>query len=366
MNLFEIRKQLHKIPEIAYQEHKTQELILSLFQNEPCFKTHLFQTTGILFEYNVNDKDFLLYRADMDALPLLEKTACDFKSEHNGMMHACGHDVHMTILIGFMDWVRINKPDHNILFLFQPAEEGEGGAKAIINTGIFNQFNIKNAFALHISGAFPTGSVASKSGVIFGIPQEFDIIVNGKSSHVALPHNGKDAFLSAIQFYQTMNTLILKHFHPLDPVLFHIGWVQSGTMRNSLPANCTMKGTTRTLKKENWSKLNDLIIKTADAIAKINDVEIVVEFPNTYDPVINNHDLNEQLKDVCDDQIRYIETDASMTGEDFGFFTSLYPGLLFWLGTNCSEDLHSASFLPDENSINIGIELFIRLLKKNL
>ncbi len=364
MNLVEIRKQLHKIPEIAYQEKKTQAYILSLFRDDSCFKTHLFDTTGILYEYKVNNNEFLLFRADMDALPLTEKTSCDYQSEHKGMMHACGHDVHMTILIGFMDWVRINKPNHNILFLFQPAEEGEGGAKAIIDTGIFNQFKIKSAFALHVSGAFPTGSIASKSGVIFGIPQEFNIIVNGKSSHVALPQNGKDAFLAAIQFYQAMNTLIVKHFHPLDSVVFHIGWVQAGTMRNSLPEQCVMKGTTRTLKKENWSELNDLIKNTAEAIAKINNVEILVEFPNTYDPVINHHDLNELLKSVCDDQIRYIETNASMTGEDFGFFTTLYPGLLFWLGTDCTEDLHSASFLPDDKSIDVGIELFTRLLKK--
>jgi len=363
MDLYSVRKKLHQIPEIAYQEIQTQNLILSLFNNSPLLKIHTFKTTGILFEYTVNQSEYILYRSDMDALPILEKTDCDFQSLNNGVMHACGHDVHMTILIGFMDWVLNNKPNHNLLFLFQPAEEGEGGAEAIIKTGIFDNFKIKAAFALHISGAFPTGTVASKSGVLFGIPQEFDIIVKGKSSHVALPHNGKDAFMAACDFYQTMNQLTTKKFHPIQPVVFHIGLVNAGTMRNSLAEECIMKGTTRTLSKENHDKMNQLIINSAQHTARTHDLEIFVKFPNTYDPVINNHDLNEKLKSVCDDKIKYVETEASMTGEDFGFFTTMYPALLFWLGTDCHEDLHSASFLPDEKSIDVGIELYTRILK---
>lgn len=361
MNLYEIRKQLHKIPETAYQEHKTQALILSLFQDNKKLKIHTFKTTGILFEYTVNSGGYLLYRADMDALPIEEKTNCEFSSEHDGVMHACGHDIHMTILIGFMNWVLQEDIQQNLLFLFQPAEEGEGGAQAIIQTGIFKQFNINYAFALHVSGAYPTGTIASKSGIIFGIPQEFDIHVKGKSAHVALPQNGKDAILAATQFYQSINQQITKHFHPLDPVACHIGWMQAGTMRNALADSCTMKGTTRTLTKENWARMNDLIKKTAEHIALIHDLEINVEFPNTYDPVINDHQLNDLLKSACDQQIKYQETLPSLTGEDFGFFSTLYPSLLFWLGTNSSEDLHSAYFLPDEKSIDIGIEIYKRM-----
>jgi N-acetyldiaminopimelate deacetylase len=364
MNLYEIRKQLHRIPEIAYKESKTQALILALFQDNPLLKVHTFQTTGILFEYTVNKGQYQLFRSDMDALPITEKTGCAFTSEHQGMMHACGHDIHMSILIGFMDWVLSAKPDQNLLFLFQPAEEGEGGAMAIIQTGIFNQFDIQYAFALHISGAYPTGTVASKSGIIFGIPQEFDISVKGKASHVALPQNGKDALLAATQFYQSMNQSVTKAFHPVEPAVFHVGWMQAGTMRNSLAETCLMKGTTRTLSKANHQKMNELIIKTAEHISDIHELDIKVDFPNTYDPVINNKALNDMLISICDDEIHYREVEASMTGEDFGFFTSLYPGLLFWLGTDCSEDLHSATFLPDEKSIDVGIEVYKRLLKR--
>ncbi|MCB5251188.1 MAG: amidohydrolase [Candidatus Cloacimonadales bacterium] len=364
MNLYDIRKQLHKMPELAFQEHKTQELILSLFQGNPNLKTHTFNTTGILFEYTVNDGDYFLFRADMDALPIEEKTDCSFISQHHGIMHACGHDIHMTILIGLIQWILQENIKQNILFLFQPAEEGEGGAKAIINTGIFNNFNIKYAFALHVSGAFPTGTIASKSNIIFGIPQEFDIFVKGKSSHVALPQNGKDAILAATQLYQSINQAVTKHFHPLDAVTFHVGWIKGGTMRNALAEDCTMKGTCRTLTKENWTKMNDLIKNTAKHIAHIHDLVIDVEFPNTYDPVINNHELNEILKSICDEKIKYQETQASLTGEDFGFFSTLYPSLLFWLGTDCSENLHSAYFLPDEKSIDIGLEVYKRMLHK--
>lgn len=363
MDLYNIRRHLHQIPETAYQEKETQEYILSLFENQKILKCHTFKTTGILYEYKVNNGDFLLFRSDMDALPIQEKTNCTFQSKNPGVMHACGHDIHMSILIGFIDWVCNNLPEQNILFLFQPAEEGEGGAQAIIKTGVFNSYSIKAAFSLHISGAYPTGTIASRTGVLFGIPQEFDIIVKGKSSHVALPQNGRDAFMAACDFYQNMNQLTTKRFHPIDPVVFHVGLVNAGTMRNSLAEECTMKGTTRTLTKENHEKMNNLIVNTAEHIARAHDLEIYVKFPNTYDPVVNNHTLNEMLKTLCDHKIKYIETNSSMTGEDFGFFTSMYPGLMFWLGTNCSEDLHSSSFLPDEKSIDVGLELYTRIIK---
>ncbi len=366
MNLYQIRQKLHQIPELAYEEKKTQSFILELFKNEKKLKTHLFPTTGILFEYKRNEQPYLLFRADMDALPIAEETGCEFTSKNTGIMHACGHDIHMTILIGLIKEVLTKKPDQNILFLFQPAEEGHGGAKTIINTGIFNNFSIEAVFALHITGKYPTGTIASKSGIIFGIPQEFDINITGKSSHVAMPQNGKDAFLAGIDFYQSLSLITSKAFSPIEPVVFHVGYVQAGTMRNSLPAQCIMQGTTRTLTKENQLKLNQLIENTAKAVALKYDQNVEVGFPSTYDPVVNHPVLNQHLKNICGKDIQFIDTQASMTGEDFGFFTSLYPGLLFWLGTNNSEDLHSSTFLPDQNSITIGIKLFTRIIELKL
>lgn len=366
MNLYEIRKQLHQIPEIAYQEQKTQSFILNLFQNCKELIFHTFDCTGILYEYKKNDNPFILFRADMDALPIMEETNCDFKSQHEGTMHACGHDIHMTILIGLINQVLETKPDLNILFLFQPAEEGHGGAQAILKTGILDKYKIEAAFALHITGKFLTGSVASKAGIIFGIPQEFDIRIKGKSSHVAMPQNGKDAFLAGIDFYQSLSLITTKAFSPIEPVVVHVGYVQAGTMRNSLPAECLLQGTTRTLTKENHAKMNDLIKKNAEATALKYDQEVIVEFPCTYDPVVNNPVLNNHLKTACQNDIQYIETEASMTGEDFGFFTSLYPGLLFWLGTNNQEDLHSSTFLPDEKSIDIGVKVLYNLIELKL
>jgi len=162
----QLRHKLHQNPEIAFKEFKTTEIIISSVKglsNSEKLKIHSPFPTGVLFEYKVNDTPFILYRADIDALQIKEENEIEFKST-NDYMHACGHDVHTSILYSFLSDVLETQPDQNILFLFQPAEEAGGGAMRFFETGIFNQFNIMNAFALHVSDEYPLGTIASTQG----------------------------------------------------------------------------------------------------------------------------------------------------------------------------------------------------------
>lgn len=361
--LYKIRKKLHKKPEIAFQEYKTQEIIINEFSKYNNMMLTKFEPTGLLYEYSNGDNDYILFRADMDALPIIENTTCDYQSENHGYCHACGHDIHMTVLIGLIHYVLKNNLKLNLLFLFQPAEEGHGGAEHIIKTGIFNKYKIQAAYALHVSGQFPTGSIGVKPGIIFGIPQEFNIEFFGKSGHVATPQKGKDAFLAGVSFIQEINTLISKRYPAQEPVIFHVGKVNAGTVRNIIPDYCKLEGTTRCLKKDIKESLNILITAVAKSLEISHDVQVSVTFLSSYDPVVNDINLVDKLVKNIPDSVRIIEVECSMTGEDFGFFSGMYPSVLFWLGTDGGEDLHSNKFLPDEKCIGVALNVYKNILE---
>jgi N-acetyldiaminopimelate deacetylase len=361
-DLYDLRKKLHRTPETAFNEFKTQEIIQTQLSKYSELKLTKFEPTGLLYEYSHGTGEYLLFRADMDALPIQENTHCDFQSQNLGVSHACGHDMHMTILIGLIQYVIENKLKKNLLFLFQPAEEGYGGATHIINTGVFNKYNIKHAFALHVSAQFPTGTIGIKSGIILGIPQEFDVEFFGKSGHVATPHKGKDAFLAAMAFYQEVRNLINKKFPIQDPIIFHIGKATAGNVRNIISEYCKLEGTFRCLKKDIKEKVLDLMNSVAKSIENSHELDTKITLLCTYDPVINDEKLTQTFLKKLPKDIKVVNVDYSMTGEDFGFFTSLYPSLLFWLGTNSPEDLHSDKFLADEKSIDVALNIYKSLL----
>jgi N-acetyldiaminopimelate deacetylase len=365
LNLFEVRRQLHRIPELAFQEIRTQDLLLQYLKDLPGIRIHQFkQSTGILVEYSHGIGAYLLIRADMDALPIAETTGCDFASQNEGMMHACGHDIHMTVLLGLIYKVIENNYRQNLLFLFQPAEEGLGGAESILQEGLLQSFEIKAALALHVSGRLPVGTVSSKAGIFFAIPQEFDVEFTGQAAHAAFPEQGKNALLGGLEFCRRIHGYI-KQLQNSEQVIFNIGVLNSGTIRNIIPDKCLLQGTQRTLTKANRDLINTEIKSLAGSIAAEFGLQQKVDLLCTYDAVVNDGGLCEQLKAVCQTlRLEFRESKTFMTGEDFGFFTSVYPGLLFWLGGGEQPyDLHSDRFLPDESCIPVGISVFIKMLE---
>ncbi len=363
--LFKVRKDLHRIPEIAYKEHKTHDYIYERLKLLPGIKIITFSFPGLLVVHNgskIEEDAYFLFRSDMDALPVEEKTGCDFSSTHEGYMHACGHDIHMAILIGFIDYVVKNNVKKNVLFLFQPAEEGQGGAQRVLATGVFDNYNIKETYALHVKPNMPVGTISSCSGVIFGIPQEFDVTFLGKSSHAANPQKGNDSIMAACHFINNTNIMLTKYFAPDRDILFHVGKINGGKIRNTVADQCNLEGTLRAL--EDMESLLQIVERSAGISASTFNVKQEFCILGSYDPVVNSECLYQKLKNLLPVGISLHEAIPALTGEDFGFFTSRYEGLLFWLGTGESEhDLHSPFFLPDERAILTGIEVFKSLLE---
>jgi len=370
MDSIALRHKLHGIPELAFEEHKTKALLmqsLNVLQLDKKWSIHQFGSNpGLLVEYRglgaENLESFKLFRADMDALPSQEMTGCSYASQHPGLMHACGHDVHMAVLMGLIERVAVAKPKRNLLFLFQPAEEGKGGAQSVLSEGIIQSYTVDSAIALHVASEMPVGTISAKPGIFFGIPQEFDVVFIGKAAHVAYPEKGINALSAGVDFINRISASVAD-LAKRERVLFNIGKVDCGVIRNVIPAMCRLEGTHRSLSREARDAMNGFMREIAKEAAQSIGAKAEVNLLCSYDPVVNNSVLVEELQAVCQKLgYSYLEAETAMTGEDFGFFTTLYPGLLFWLGSGCGYPLHSDRFLPDDACIEVGVNTMFAMI----
>jgi len=325
----------------------------------------------VLFEYKVNDAPFILFRADIDALPIKEENDIDFKSTNN-YMHACGHDVHTSILYSFLEKVLKKKQDQNILFLFQPAEEAGGGAMEFYNTGVFNQFQIKNAYALHVTDEYHLGTIASTSGVLFASALEVDIDFIGESAHVAFPNEGKNAFVALRKFLDASDKLLSELSEPL---LFGTGKINSGFVRNISPGTAKLEGSIRggTAKLEgsirglSEQNVNEFTQKLENELKQIKNktgVNYKITKGAHYPEVIVNDELYKKYSNELANKFGFIDCGYKMVGEDFGLFSQKFPSFMFWLGTSKGEKygLHNPKFLPPDEVIEIGKSIYIEIL----
>jgi len=360
----ELRHKTHQIPELMFKEFETTKLLLENISQLPKIKIHKPLQTGLLIEYTTNEKDYLLFRADIDALPIEEKTEVDFASK-NGNMHACGHDVHSSILYGFMKYVIENNINQNILFLFQPAEEGGGGAEKILESKILNNFKIKSAFALHVTDEFDFGTIASTSGVLFCSALEINIEFIGKESHIAFPENGVNA-LSALRLFLDTIDKIPKNLK--EPFVFGVGRIESGVVRNITPARAYLEGSLRVLNKEKAKQFQIQLNNILTYIQNLFNIKHNISYGSFYSEVIVNKDLFKIYSKVLSKKFNFIDCGYRLTGEDFGFISQVYPSFMFWLGTykNNKYGLHNSKFLPDDSIIEVGINAFKEILINNL
>jgi len=358
----ELRHILHKNPELSFNEVNTTKLLHKNIGNfNADLKIHTPFKTGLLVEYKVNDGDYFLFRADIDALPVKEENEIDFRS-NNEFMHACGHDVHTSIMYAFLKQVSENKYDKNILFLFQPAEESGGGAMEFYATGIFDKFNISKAFALHVTDEYKEGTVASTSGVLFASALEMDFEFKGVSAHVAFPKEGKNAFNALRIFLDECEKMpVISE----SPIVLGIGKIIAGEVRNITPDFAKLETTIRGLSKEKvLNYCADLQINLKK-IEQKTGVKFAMKKGAHYPEVIVDDKLFNDLSKVLSTKFDFIDCGYKMTGEDFGLFSRKFPSFMFWLGTSKNGErygLHSPRFLPPDSVIEKGKNIFTEIL----
>jgi N-acetyldiaminopimelate deacetylase len=354
-----IRRDLHQIPEPGFQEFKTQQYLLNYLRKLPQERLQIKTwRTGILVKLSgKNPKRLLAWRADMDGLPIAEETTYPFRSTHEGYMHACGHDMHMAIALGVLTHFVHQPINDDLLFVFQPAEEGPGGAKPMLESREFGEWRPDCIFALHIAPEYPVGHVATKTGILFANTSELFIDLIGKGGHAAYPHKANDMVVAASHLVTQLQTIVARNIDPLDSAVVTIGKIEGGTKQNIIAEKARIEGTIRTLSMESMHKVKARIEALVQGIEAGFACKAEIDYGSNYCQVFNDHQLTRQFMDWAKqrEDIKLIECSEAMTGEDFGYFLAEIPGFLFWFGVDTPYGLHHAKIEPDERAVELAI-----------
>jgi N-acetyldiaminopimelate deacetylase len=357
-----IRRDLHRIPEPGFLEFKTQRYLLDYINTLPKDRLELRTwRTGILVKVKgTNPQRCFGYRADMDGLPINEDTGYDFRSSHPGYMHACGHDMHMAIGLGILTHFVQNPIRDDITFLFQPAEEGPGGAEPMLSSEQLSDWMPDQIVALHIAPEYPVGTIATKPGILFANTSELFIDLKGTGGHAAFPHKANDMIIAACQLVGQLQTIVSRNVNPLDSAVITIGKMEGGTKQNIIAETARLEGTIRTLSKDNMDLVKKRIESVVGGIEASFDCKAQIDYGANYRQVYNNEEVTKEFMHWLDrrgDDVRLFECTEAMTGEDFGYFLERIPGFMFWLGVNTPYGLHHAKIEPDEQAMDIAIRV---------
>ena len=370
-SLIDIRRALHRIPELGFQEYKTQAFILEFLSGLQ--QEHLTITTwrtGVVVRIaGTNPTKTIGWRTDIDGLPVVEETGAEYASEHAGHMHACGHDCHMTVALALVAAFAANPPQQNAIVYFQPAEEGPGGAEPMLNwmKEECPDLVCDEIYALHIAPEYPVGTVATRPGLLFANTSELFIDLKGIGGHAAYPHKTRDMTIAAANLLLQLQTIVSRNVDPMNSVVITVGKLTAGTVQNVIADAARMEGTIRTLNDESMQDVKRRIEAICAGIEAAFECTVSIDYGAMYHEVDNNPACAERLLAFAKDYdgAKDYLCPAAMTGEDFGYFLKDIPGAMFWSGANCSYGLHQSKMNPDEDllAFNAGfVESFIRSL----
>lgn len=370
--IIQIRRELHQIPELGFEEFKTNMYINKFLKKLNIDAYEKTAETGILAYFKGQEGDkTVAFRADIDALPILEKTDAPYSSFHKGKMHACGHDGHTAILLGLAKYLSFNKSKirDNILLIFQPAEEGPGGAEIIIKDKVLKRYNVNSIYGLHLYPDIEEGKVGVKSGPIMAQTGEFDIFIKGKSGHGAMPHNAKDSIVIASELVGSLQQIVSRNLDPIEPAVITIGRIEGGERRNVIAGEVVMEGTMRAFNESVYKKIKRKMTIIAKSLAMAHDCEIDIVYRDMYPYVNNDNKLTDNfIEAIGRENVEIVK--PQMTAEDFSYYQREVPGLFFFLGVRNEEkdfiySLHNSKFNFSEEVLLTGIQTYIKILIHN-
>ena len=357
------RRELHQIPETALEEFKTHDYLLTKLkswqQDYMTIKTVEALPTAILVYFQgTNPVRTIGYRTDIDALPIQEATGLDFASQHPGKMHACGHDVHMTMALGLAQYFSQHQPKDNLIIFFQPAEEAESGGKVAYDMGLFEgKWRPDEFYGIHDQPNLPAGTLSTLAGTLFAGTAELKVDVIGTGGHAAYPHLAKDPIVIAAELIIQLQTVVSRSVDPIAGGVVSVGVINGGFANNVIPDQVHFEGTVRSMTRTGLETMLTRIRKIAEGLAIANEVTINVSLESgSYLPVENDPILATQVINFMQKQsdINFELAQPAMTGEDFGYLLQHIPGVMLWLGVNDSHPLHSAQLTIDESALLPG------------
>jgi hippurate hydrolase len=373
--LVHIRRDIHAHPELAYQESRTAELVARHLA-ECGIEVHRgFGRTGVVGVLKAGEGPGMIgLRADMDALPLQERNTFAHRSTIDGRMHGCGHDGHTAMLLGAAEYLAATRNfDGTVVFIFQPAEEGEGGGRAMIEDGLFQRFPVDRVFGLHNWPGIAVGQMAVMAGPVMASADRFEIVLTGKGGHAAMPHQTADSIVAGSSLVQALQTIASRTLHPLDAAVVSVTQFHAGDAYNVIPAETVLRGTVRAFCAEVQDKIEQTMQRLCAGVGDTYGVSVSMRFERGYPPTVNDA----QAAAVCHAvAAEVLGADNVLTGlqptmgaEDFAYMLQDRPGCYVWLGNGPGEGgctLHSPVFDFNDEIIPIGVSYWVRLVEHQL
>ncbi len=365
--LIQVRRHLHQYPELSYKEFETSKFIQQKLK-ELGIDFEVMANTGVagIIKGKNPGKKIIALRADIDALPITEQNDVEYRSRNGGVMHACGHDVHTTCLLGAAKILNeLNEEwEGTIKLIFQPGEEkNPGGASLMIKEGVLENPKPSAILALHVHPGLEVGKLSFRGGMVMASADEIYITVKGKGGHAAAPHLTADTILSASQLVVHLQEVVSRFNNPFNPSVLSITSFHGGSTTNVIPSEVKLMGTFRAMDEEWRYKAHDLIKNICKKTGEISGLQIDVEIDVGYPFVINNVELTDRAKqkavEFAGDENVY-ETEMRMGAEDFAFYSHLIPACFFRLGVantknNITSGVHTPTFNIDEQAIENGM-----------
>jgi amidohydrolase len=369
-----IRRDIHAHPELAYEETRTSDIVAAKLQEWGLEVTRGLGKTGLVGTLRKgNSVKAIGLRADMDCLPMDERNDFEHRSQNPGRMHACGHDGHTAMLLGAAKVLSETKNfEGAVHFIFQPAEEGGGGGKAMIEDGLFEKFPCDAVFAIHNKPGVPLGHIVSRPGPLLAAADRWDIRITGKGGHAAHPHTTLDPMVVGASIVMSLQTIVSRNIDPQDATVVTVGFFKAGSAYNVIPGEVHIGGTTRTTTPANRALAQKRIKEICDGAAQMYGVKIEVEHRPGYPPTVNNPEQTQfaigVAAEVCGANGVRDNVKPSMGAEDFSYMLEKVPGAMVMLGNGGSEaiNLHNPRYDFNDMAIPFGISFFVKTVERFL
>jgi amidohydrolase len=372
-----IRRDIHAHPELCFEEHRTADAIAKALTDWGIPIHRGMGKTGVVgIVKNGTSNRAVGLRADIDALPMTEHNHFAHASKHPGKMHACGHDGHTAMLLAAAKHLAKHRNfDGTVYLVFQPAEEGGGGAREMINDGLFDKFPMEAIFGAHNWPGMKVGQFGVRAGPMMASSNEFKIVITGKGSHAALPHNGIDPVPIACQMVQAFQTIISRNKRPIDAGVISVTMIHTGEATNVVPDTCEIQGTVRTFTNEVLDLIEQRMKDIADHTCAAFGASCAFEFHRNYPPTINHAAETTFLQQVAGEMVgphNVLDFEPTMGAEDFSYFLQAKPGCYFVVGNGDGAHregghglgpcmLHNPSYDFNDDLIPLGATLWVRL-----
>ena len=373
--LVEWRRQLHQKPELGFREQWTAAFIAQKLEAWGIEHETAIAQTGIVAIIRGNRPGAVLgIRADMDALPIQEENTVAYRSQHDGVMHACGHDGHVTIALGTALYLSQHRDfAGTVKLIFQPAEEGPGGAKPMIAAGVLKNPDVEAMIGLHLWNNLPLGTIGIRSGALMAAVELFNCTILGKGGHGAIPQQTIDSIVVASQIVTALQTIVARNVDPIESAVVTVGEFHAGTAHNVIAATAQMSGTVRYFNPQFDGFFKQRLEQLIGGICQSHGADYTLEYYSLYPPVINDERIASLVRSIAETVIEsplgVVPQCQTMGGEDMSFFLQEVPGCYFFLGSaNADRDLayphHHPRFNFDETALGMGVEIFVRCVEQ--